>query len=82
MLRIATRWLLPWGVNAQVLLGPRAGDVLLTAGFNLMVLTIGWHYTKQVFGCMMVYARYDGYLLTPFQRAITRYALPERAACA
>jgi hypothetical protein len=64
-----------WGVNAQVLSGPRLGDLLFTATFNLMIFTIGWHYTKQVFGCMMVYAHFDGYALTAMQRALTKWAL-------
>jgi uncharacterized membrane protein YhdT len=64
-----------WGVNQQVLAGPRVGDVLFTAAFNLMLLTIGWHYTKQVFGCMMVYAHLDGYAMTRSQRDLTKWAL-------
>lgn len=64
-----------WGVNRQVLAGPRLGDLLFTAAFNLMIFTIGWHYTKQVFGCMMVYAHFDGYTLTKAQRDLTRWAL-------
>ena len=64
-----------WGANAQVLAGPRLGDVLFTLTFNLMLFTIGWHYTKQVFGCMMVYAHFDGYPLTAAQRTLTKWAL-------
>lgn len=67
--------LTPWGANAQVLSGPRLGDLLFTATFNLMLLTVGWHYTKQVFGCMMVYAHFDGYAFTKSQRALTKWAL-------
>ena len=59
----------------QVLSGPRLGDLLFTFTFNFMMLTVGWHYTKQTFGCMMVYAYYDGYALTPAQRDLTRRAL-------
>ena len=61
--------------NAQVLSGPRLGDLLFTAAFNLMIFTVGWHYTKQVFGCMMVYAYFDGYPLTQAQRDLTKCAL-------
>jgi len=71
----ASAALAPYGANAQLLAGPRVGDLLLTAGFTLMVFTIGWHYTMQVFGCMMVYARFDRYPLTPAQRRIVKYAL-------
>ena len=52
------------------------------AGFNLMTLTIGWHYTKQVFGCVMVYAHFDGYPLAPAQRALIKRALLARWALA
>jgi hypothetical protein len=64
-----------WGANAQALAGPRLGDLLFTAAFNVMIFTVGWHYTKQVFGCMMVYAYFDGYSFTKAQRELTRYAL-------
>lgn len=59
----------------SVLSGPRLGDLLFTGVFNLMLLTVGWHYTKQVFGCMMVYAWFDGYKLTQAQRDLTKRAL-------
>ena len=67
--------LTPWGANANVLSGPRLGDVLFTAVFNVMIFTVGWHYTKQVFGCMMVYAHFDRYPLTTAQRTLTKWAL-------
>jgi hypothetical protein len=41
----------------------------------LMVLTIGWHYTKQVFGCLVVYAHFDGYPLSRSQRTLVKWAL-------
>ncbi|MBI4888914.1 MAG: hypothetical protein HY824_17575, partial [Acidobacteria bacterium] len=71
----AAATLAPLGANAQVLAGPRFGDLLFTAVFNVMIFTVGWHYTKQVFGCMMVYAHFDGYTLTRGQRTLTRWAL-------
>ncbi len=68
--------LLAWlGGNARVVEGPRLGDVLFTAAFNLMLLTVGWHYTKQVFGCVMVYAHFDGYALDGRQRSTIKWAL-------
>ena len=54
-----------WGTNAQVLAGPQLGDLLFGLTFNVMIFTVGWHYTKQVFGCMMVYAYFDRYAMTP-----------------
>ena len=65
----------PWAGAGQVLSGPRVGDLLFTVVFNFMILTVGWHYTKQVFGCMMVYAYFDGYAMTQAQRDLTKRAL-------
>ncbi len=70
-----TRDLSGWGANARVLSGPRLGDLLFALTFNVMLFTVGWHYTKQVFGCMMVYAHFDKYPLSKPQRTITRWAL-------
>jgi hypothetical protein len=64
-----------FGANARVVSGPRVGDLLFTAAFNLMLVTVGWHYTKQVFGCVMVYAKFDGYALTPAQRTLIKWSL-------
>ena len=64
-----------WVGAANVLSGPRLGDLLFTGVFNLMLLTVGWHYTKQVFGCMMVYGYFDGYKMTQGQRDLTKRAL-------
>ena len=63
------------GNNARVFSGPRLGDLLFAITFNVMLFTVGWHYTKQVFGCMMVYAYFDKYPMTLRQRTITKYAL-------
>jgi hypothetical protein len=63
------------GNNARVLSGPRLGDLLFAITFNVMLFTVGWHYTKQVFGCMMVYAYFDKYPMSVRQRTITKYAL-------
>ncbi len=51
------------------------GSEILSLGLWLMYLTVGWHYSKQVFGCMMVYAKYDRYPLTPAQRRWIRWSL-------
>jgi hypothetical protein len=63
------------GANARVLSGPRLGDLLFAITFNVMLFTVGWHYTKQVFGCMMVYAYFDKYPMSKAQRTITKWAL-------
>ena len=70
-----SRDLTGFGNNARVFSGPRLGDLLFGLTFNVMIFTVGWHYTKQVFGCMMVYAYFDRYKFSPRQRMITKYAL-------
>ncbi len=41
----------------------------------LMYLSVGWHYSKQSYGCMMVYASYDQYPLSQRQRWLIRASL-------
>ena len=69
------RLLAGWGADTAALTTPHLGDWLFTLAFNLMFVTVGWHYTKQAFGCMMVYAHFDGYALTPRQRALVKWNL-------
>ena len=54
---------------------PNLGREILGQMVVFMYFTVGWHYAKQAFGCMMVYARLDGYQLTGFERNLVRYAL-------
>jgi len=48
---------------------------MLGAAVNFMYFTVGWHYSKQAFGCMMVYAAYDRYPLDRVQRESLRFSL-------
>ena len=75
IISLLSRDLAPLGNNARVFSGPRLGDLLFGLTFNAMIFTVGWHYTKQVFGCMMVYAYFDKYKFSPAQRTLTKYAL-------
>lgn len=50
-------------------------EKMLGAAINFMYFTVGWHYSKQAFGCMMVYAAYDRYPLDRVQRESIRYSL-------
>lgn len=50
-------------------------ELMLGAGINFMYFTVGWHYSKQAFGCTMVYAAYDRYPLNRIQRESIRYSL-------
>lgn len=54
---------------------PNLGTELLSLSILLMNLTVGWHYSKQVFGCVMVYARYDRYPISRLQRRLIKASL-------
>ncbi len=41
----------------------------------LMYVSVGWHYSKQAYGCMMVYSHYDGYRLDAWQRRFVKWSL-------
>ena len=51
------------------------GTEILSLSVWLMFMTVGWHYAKQVFGCLMVYSHYDGYPLTRNQRNVLKIGL-------
>lgn len=42
---------------------------------QVLFLTVGWHYTKQSYGCTMVYASFEKYYFTWFQKQSLRYQL-------
>lgn len=50
-------------------------ETMLGIGINFMYFTVGWHYSKQAFGCMMVYAAYERYPLERWQRELVRFSL-------
>jgi len=41
----------------------------------VMYFSVGWHYSKQAFGCVMAYSNYTNYRLENIQRETLRYAL-------
>lgn len=49
--------------------------VVMSAMVWLMYLMIGWHYAKQVFGSILVYATYDRYPISKRQRNIIKFGL-------
>lgn len=51
------------------------GAEIMGLSIWLMYFTVGWHYCKQVFGCMMVYAFYDGYQLSNWQRSLFKWSV-------
>jgi hypothetical protein len=69
------RFLSTQGANTGLWTTPRLGDFLFSVAFAAMYFTVGWHYTKQTFGCMMLYASFDGYALSPAQRSLIKWNL-------
>jgi hypothetical protein len=63
------------GAGTQLWTTPQLGEFLFSIGFTVMFFTVGWHYTKQTFGCMMVYANLDAYPLSPAQRGLLKWSL-------
>lgn len=51
------------------------GTEFLSYLLDAMYFTVGWHYCKQTYGCMMVYAHYDCYPLEKIQRQVLRWNL-------
>jgi hypothetical protein len=62
------------GLQTQIGTAPTAGRDLMALAIGFMYFTVGWHYSKQAYGCMMVYANFDGYPLTKPQRTALRWA--------
>jgi uncharacterized membrane protein YhdT len=63
------------GLNTRIGQHPSFGPEILGLLVMLMFFTVGWHYSKQAFGCMMVYAKIDNYRMSIIERNIIRYAL-------
>ena len=43
-------------------------ELIISILLDLMFLTVGWHYCKQIFGCMMMTARFSDYEINAEQR--------------
>ncbi|MBK7892000.1 MAG: hypothetical protein IPJ84_14525 [Bdellovibrionales bacterium] len=58
-------------------LGPSVplGSEIMGLSIWLMYLTVGWHYSKQVYGCMMVQAFYRGYTLGHMQKLLLKWSI-------
>lgn len=63
------------GLKTRVGNYPNLGMELLGYFVLFMYFTVGWHYSKQTFGCMMVYAKFDQYPLSSIERNLIRYSL-------
>jgi hypothetical protein len=64
-----------WGLTYRFGESSSLGKELLSLSIWLMYLTVGWHYSKQVYGCMMVYSRFDKLNWKASERMLIRVSL-------
>lgn len=62
------------GVGANLTI-PTIGMAVTSFAMWLMFLTVGWHYSKQVFGCVLVYASFDQYPIALAQKRLLKVNL-------
>jgi hypothetical protein len=62
-----------WGFQFGTL--SSLGAELLGMSVWAMYLTMGWHYSKQVFGCVLVYNKYDGYVFSQVQKRLLKWSV-------
>jgi hypothetical protein len=62
-----------WGFQFGTL--STLGSELLGFAVWLMFLTVGWHYSKQAFGCVLVYSKYDEYPISKSQRQLLKWSV-------
>jgi hypothetical protein len=63
------------GLDTRIGLAPTIGQEVMNVLLNLMFFSVGWHYAKQAYGCMRVYANYDDYRLAPAQWRLVKACL-------
>lgn len=62
----------PLGIFLVIGVYENYGEEVVHQLITIMYLTVGWHYSKQVFGCFMVYSRYEGYSLSNEERNLIK----------
>lgn len=65
----------PIGIKIPIGMFPKIGQDITGILINFMFFTVGWHYTKQAFGCTMVYSKLQNYRYENWQRILLRYSL-------
>lgn len=67
--------LLKTGLVFQIGEQANFGTEILAFSVRIMYITVGWHYAKQIFGCMMVYGNYSSYQFSIRQRQLIKLSL-------
>jgi hypothetical protein len=70
-----SQWFALIGVRYEAGSQLNLGLEVLSLSAWIMYVSVGWHYSKQVFGATLVYAHYDRYVITKWQRESLRYTL-------
>jgi hypothetical protein len=60
------------GIDFKLGTSLNLGTEIMALSIWVMYLTVGWHYSKQIFGCVIVYSKYTNYPLTRFQRSVIK----------
>ncbi len=63
------------GLTYQIGHSLNLGTEILSLSVRIMYVTVGWHYSKQVFGCMMVYGHFTKYRFNSLQKLILKVSL-------
>jgi hypothetical protein len=64
-----------WSASLNSVSSSIHGPSILALLIKIMFFSVGWHYSKQTFGIMMVYARIKSYPLSTLQRMVTKLAV-------
>jgi hypothetical protein len=67
--------LLKTGLAFQIGEQANLGTEILAFSVRIMYITVGWHYAKQIFGCMMVYGNYSSYNFSLRQKQLIKISL-------
>ncbi len=71
----ANSWAAKIGISFDLGQVDDIGQSILSFSIWGMLMCVGWHYSKQVFGSMMVYAKYDQYPISKSQRLVLKICL-------
>ncbi|MGZ3686339.1 MAG: hypothetical protein ACXVCI_20975, partial [Bdellovibrionota bacterium] len=63
------------GIDLSIKYRGALGREILLGSIWTMYFTVGWHYSKQVFGCLMVYAKLRGYFFSHWDRTLLKWNL-------
>lgn len=67
--------ILKTGLTIQIGEQLNLGTEILAFSVRVMYILVGWHYAKQIFGCMMVYGNYSSYKFSVQQRQLIKLSL-------